>query len=352
MKSIQFLAGVFCAATLSISSAGVCAEAKQKPAEPAAAKAQPKPDAASAFVLPETVAVVEGAEIKRGEVEKALAEALASSGKTSDDISDARRPQIYRNVVDGMVMERLVQKRAQKMEVADKEIDQSLKELKAHFPSEAEMEAALKAHGETLAAVKDSIRSSLKEQKWLDSQIAGKADVSDADAHGFYDKNTGSFKQPESVRASHILIRVEPDAKPEVVAEKKKLAASLRERAKKGEAFDKLAKEFSEDPGSKETGGDLDYFSHDQMVPELADAAFKLKQDEISDLVQSQFGFHVIKATGKKEARVVPFDEAKEKIVAYLKEQKRRDAIEQVLSEMRSKADVKVNLPAAAPDAP
>jgi peptidyl-prolyl cis-trans isomerase C len=348
MKKLHLVAAALCVTAFTLHSTSA-ADAKKKPdADAKPADAKDAPAAKSSYTLPDTVAVVEGSEIKRAEVEQALNAALAQHGQNPADVPDAQKVEFYRNVVDGLVIEKLVQKRSEKIEITDKEVDDNFSKLKSQFPTEDAMNAAIKQSGETLPHLKDSIRSSLREQKWIETQIAGKDAVSDADAQGFYDKNPDKFKAPEQVRASHILLMVPEGAKPAAVAEKEKLAKSISDRAKKGEAFDKLAKEFSEDPGSKDRGGDLSFFSHDQMVPEFADAAFKLKKDEISAPVKSQFGFHIIKATDRKDARTVPFTEAKEKILAYLKNDKRRTAVDGVISDLRAKADVKVNLPVAA----
>ena len=345
MNKFQIATASLCATVLT-SSMTHAADTKKKPAAaPKAPEAKEPAANKSAPALPDPVAVVEGVEIKRAEVEQALNAALAQSGRNAAEIPEAQRTAFYRNVVDGLVIEKLVQKRSEKIEVSDKEVDENFTKLAANFPSQEKMNEALKQSGETVDRVKVQIRSSLREQKWIETQIGGKDAVNDADAQAFYDKNPDKFKAPEQVRASHILLMVPEGAKPEVVAEREKLAKSISERAKKGEAFDKLAKEFSEDPGSKEQGGDLDFFSKGQMVPEFSDMAFKLKKDEISAPVKSQFGYHVIKTTDHKDAKTVPFPEAKEKILAYLKNEKRRTAVDAVIVELRSKADVKVNLP-------
>ena len=126
---------------------------------------------------------------------------------------------------------------------------------------------------------------------------------------------------------------------------KEKKAKEIAEKVKSGGDFAALAKENSEDPGSKENGGDLDFFSRERMVPEFANAAFKMNKGDISDPVKTQFGFHIIKVTDKKESHTVPFAEVKEKIIAYLKDAKHKAAIEELLAGLRAKADVKINLP-------
>ena len=137
---------------------------------------------------------------------------------------------------------------------------------------------------------------------------------------------------------------------------KKKAATAIAARAKKGEPFDKLAKELSEDPSAKQNSGDLNFFPADQMVPEFSKAAFSMKKNEISEPVRSSFGYHVIKVTDTKDAETITLDKAKPQLVAYLQQQKKQTEVEKIFKDIRSKAAVKVNLPeapaAAAPPSP
>ena len=251
-----------------------------------------------------------------------------------------------------MIVDRLLRKLSADVKVSDEDVDKTVEQIKAQFPSEDKMNEELKKNNQTLDKVKENIRTSLKEQQWIESQLGDKIAVTDADAKDFYDKNADKFQVPNEVRASHILFAVPQDAKPDAVAEKEKLAKKTEDRIKKGEDFAKLATELSDDPGSKATGGDLNFFTHDRMVPEFADAAFKMKVGDVSDPVKTQYGFHIIKVTDKKDARTVPFDEAKDKIESYLKESKKREAVTSLLKSVREKADVTVNLAPALPKQP
>jgi len=192
----------------------------------------------------------------------------------------------------------------------------------------------------------------LQEEHWLDSQIGDKAKVTDADADEFYKKNPEQFKQPEQVRASHILVKVDADAKPETVVEKQKAAQAIADRVKKGEDFAKLAQQISEDPSAKQNSGDLNFFGREQMVPEFSEAAFKMKKDEISDPVRSQFGYHIIKVTDHKAAETVTLEKVKPQLLAYLQRQKKQAEVQKVVDDVRAKADVKINLPPAPAPAP
>lgn len=323
------------------------------PAGPAAAApAAPDVPPAKPYVLPETVAVVEGQPIKKADLEAAFKSVLAAQKMSADSIPEAQRAQGYHIVLDDLIIERLITKRAADTKVTDAEVNAQWERIKGNFGSEAELKKQVEAAGETIEKVKTGLTERLRQEHWMDEQIKGKAEVTDADAEEFYKKNQDQFKSPEKVRASHILIQVSADAKPEQVVEKQKAAQAIADRVKKGEAFDKLAEQLSEDPSAKQNKGDLDFFAADAMVPEFSKAAFAMKTGEISDPVRSEFGYHIIKVTDRKPAETVPLEKAKPQLVAYLKQQKKQMEIEKVVQDIRSKADVKINLPDSQPAAP
>ena len=321
---------------------------KKEPAKKAAAAdAEKAAPAAKAIVLKDPVAVVDGVEIKKADLEQAFSRMLAAQGIPADKLPEEQRIQGYRTILDDMIIEKIVTKKAADTKVSDEEVAAKLEGFKTRFGSEAAFKEQIAKSGMTIEKVKENVREGMRQENWINTQINGKDVVADSDAEDFYKKNPDQFKQPEQVRASHILVKVEQDAKPEVVAEKEKAAKAIAARVKKGEAFDKLAQELSEDPSAKQNSGDLNFFGKGQMVPEFSDAAFKMKKDEISEPVRSQFGFHVIKVTDRKEAETLSLEAAKPKLLAYLKQQKRQGEIEKVVKELREKADVKINLPEA-----
>jgi peptidyl-prolyl cis-trans isomerase C len=174
--------------------------------------------------------------------------------------------------------------------------------------------------------------------------------VSPEDARAFYDKNPDQFKQPELARASHILIRCAPDASDDVKKGKRAQIDAARALVKGGEKFADIARKVSEDPGSAQTGGDLGYFPRGQMVPEFDTAAFSLKTNEVSDVITTRFGYHILLVTGRKPAQTMPFDEVKEDLTQYLKQRKGSDVARTHVAELRKTAKVEVLLPA--PPAP
>jgi peptidyl-prolyl cis-trans isomerase C len=145
-----------------------------------------------------------------------------------------------------------------------------------------------------------------------------------------YDKNKDQYKVGEELKASHILVDTEDDA------------MKIKERIDKGEAFDAVAKDKSKCP-SASRGGDLGYFGKGRMVPEFEKAAFALKDGEVSAPVKTQFGWHIIKVTGRKPASVKSYDDVKGDIEQRLLQDKQKKAYEDMMASLKSAADIKIN---------
>ncbi len=319
---------------------------------PAAAVKATTPPAANDPQIKDPVAVVEGQEIKKADLDEALVGVLAQSGRKPADIPPEQKAGAYRMILDDIIVDKLIAKRSADEKVTDEEVDATFKKMTEGHGSDEEIKKQIEQSGQTIEKIKANIRNNLKQQKWVEEQIKGKDDVAEADAKAFYDKNPEQFKAPERVRASHILLSLKADSTPEEVTKKEKAAQDIAARAKKGEDFAAMAKELSEDPSGKANGGDLDFFTKEQMVPEFASAAFGMKKGDISDPVRSQFGYHIIKLTDRKDPETVTLEKAMPQLMAYLKQQKKQEAVQNLVKEIREKADVKINLPEPAPIAP
>jgi peptidyl-prolyl cis-trans isomerase C len=308
----------------------------------------------SSISLKDPVAVVNGVKISKADLEKAFSDALAASGANAATLTAEQKMQGYRQILDGMIMEKLVDKQAAAVTVDKSEVEAQLTKIKSQFPSEAVFQSEMKKSGLTIDQFTANLARSIRQQKWMQSQVQGKDTVTEDDAKKFYDSNTKEFANPDLVKASHILFRTPESATPDQqkAAEAKAKAAIVR--ANKGEAFDKLASELSEEPGAAQRGGDLGYFPKDKMVPEFATAAFAQKTGSVSATpVKTKFGYHVIKVTDKKPAGTATFEEAKAQIMQFLQAQKRRDVFRGVMQELRQSAKIESTLPApTAPPAP
>jgi peptidyl-prolyl cis-trans isomerase C len=314
------------------------------PAQPAADQ---KPAAeAKPIELPEVVATVNGKDITRAQLQDIFNAAVQSSGMNVADLSTAQQLGGYTQLLNDLIDRQLLLDAASKEEVTSEDVDAEIKKFKSQFPDEAIFDAQMKQAGMSSEKLQNDVREELKIRSWMEDQVKV-SEVSDADAKTFYDSNIKEFAQPETVKASHILFMVDADAPADVVKKQEEAAKKAAVRAKGGEDFTALAKELSEEPGAKESGGDLGFFPKDRMVPEFANAAFAANINDISEPVKTQFGWHVIKVTDKKAAGTVPFDEVDDQITSYLKTMRQREAVQNVMKGLKDSAKVQTFLPAA-----
>ena len=302
------------------------------------------------IALKDPVAIVDGVKISKADLEKAFKEALAGSGVPPASLTGDQKLQAYRQILDGMMMEKIVDQKSSNAPVSDAEVTVEIEKIKKQLPSADAFDAELKKSGLTMDQFTANLKKSIRETNWMKSQVNGKDEVTDADAQKFYNDNLKQFANPDMVKATHILFLVPKGAPESVVKAKEEAAKAAIVKANKGEDFTKLASELSEEPGAKQRGGDLGFFAKEQMVPEFATAAFAQKVGSVSPTpVKTKFGFHVIKVTDKKPAGTMPFAEAKTNIITYLQNQKRREAFKNIMQQLRQTSKIEVFLPAAVP---
>ena len=302
--------------------------------------------------LKDPVATVNGETITKAQLDEAFEKAVQMTGVKVGDLTSEQKMEGYRQLLDELITEKLVTKAATGVTVPQAEIDAQIAKIKAQFPSEEDFSKQLAQVGQSPEQLSETIKKMLQQQHWLESQIAGKTDVTDEEAKKFYEANKTEFQQPDTVKASHILFLVNKDDSQDVVNQKLEAAKAAEARAKKGEDFNKLAKELSEEPGAKESGGDLGFFPKDRMVPEFAEAAFNQKVGDISDPVRTQYGWHIIKVIDKKPAGTLPYDDVKAQLMTYLKAKKQEEAAQALLKSLRSSAQIESTLPPPSPSPP
>ena len=179
-------------------------------------------------------------------------------------------------------------------------------------------------------------------QKWMQEKVVPSVQVPDAEVQKFYDEHADQMQEPESVGASHVLVAVPREATPEQKATKKQRTEELRARIAGGEDFAAVAREASEDPGSAPRGGDLGRVYRGQTVPEFEAAAFALAPGTLSGVVESPFGFHVIKVTDKKAAGKLTLDQVKERIVQVLRQRAIEAKVRDTVQALGGKAKVEI----------
>ncbi len=189
----------------------------------------------------------------------------------------------------------------------------------------------------------DEAKTFILAQEYVIKEIEKKINVTDADVKAYYEKNKAEFSEPESVKASHILVKVPQDADEKAWKDAEAKIKDIKKKLDGGADFAKLAQEMSDDPGSKAKGGDLGFFSKGRMVPEFEAAAFALKPGEVSQPVKTPFGYHLIKVVEKKDAHEKSFDEVKDQVKQNLLNQKRREALDSLLLNLKKQYPVKIN---------
>jgi peptidyl-prolyl cis-trans isomerase C len=306
------------------------------PGQPAAAT-PPKPVPAQ---LPPVIARVNGEDVKKDEFDRIIHTMEARAGQP---IPPDRRDEILRGAIDQLVVYTLLSQESRKrgIKVEDKEIDAKMSQLKGQFPTQDAFEKALKDRGMTVDSLRKDARIDISVTKLMEAETAALPGPSDLEAKSYYEKNPDRFKQDESVRASHILVRV--DEKADAATRKRARAEidSVLKQAKAGADFAKLAQQHSQD-GSAAQGGDLNYFSKGQMVPAFDKVAFELKPGQTSGVVTTQFGYHIIKVVDHKPGRTVPFEESEQQIKQFLGEQKKQQHAEAFIDGLKKKSKIEV----------
>ncbi len=288
--------------------------------------------------FPEVVASVNGHSIHKTELLSRIEAVRDRVGLPGGDLP----VQIYRTVLDDMINLELLYQSSESSEFAatQEEVEKEFTNLKSQFPTEQAFQEQLASESMSPDELKNILKKDLSVQKLVENKLAGRVVISDEDMRRFYDDNQDQMRQPEQLQLRHILIRVGKDATPEAKAEARAKIESLREQVVTGGAdFAELAKANSEDPGSRDQGGEMTV-RRGQTVEPFEKAAFQLKPLEVSPVVETQFGFHIIQLTEATPAQVIPYDEVSGRIQDHLRQQGVRQEVESELEGLRSKASI------------
>jgi peptidyl-prolyl cis-trans isomerase C len=291
--------------------------------------------------LPELIARVNGTPIDRGEFERAVKSLEAQAG---GPVPAERRDGIYRQLVDQLVALKLLSQESvvRKVAVSDTDLDGRIAQVKGQFPNEQAFTAALAQRQMTPDKLKAEIRQQMQAMKLVEAEIGPTVAVTDADVTDFYGKNPEKFQEPEAVHVAHILIRAEANADDAAKKKARAEAQSVLVQIRKGGDFAALAKQHSQDPGSAANGGDLGFVPRGQTVPVFEQAAFALKPAQLSGVVESPFGFHIIKMIAHRDARTVPLQEVKPQVEQFLKQQKTQEKTAAFIEKLKAKAKVEI----------
>ena len=276
--------------------------------------------------------VVNGKEIYKAEVDFFAAPVIERAKAMGQQMTPELEQQLYDQWTNQLISRELLIQHAEKekMVVSDQELNTGVTQAK---------QQGLNMPDDDLNKV---IKEELMIAKVIEEIIVPKIVVEDKEVEAFYNEKKELFKQPEQVKASHILIKSTETDTPEQKKEQKAKIEGILKEARVGDAdFAELAKKHSEGP-SGPNGGDLGYFGRGRMVPAFETASFALKVGEVSDVVETQFGYHILKVFDRKEARELPFEEVKEDIRNNLKYEKSSADVEKLVASLRDVAKIEL----------
>jgi peptidyl-prolyl cis-trans isomerase C len=223
---------------------------------------------------------------------------------------------------------------------ADKEeVEKGIKSVQGRFPSQKEFQAALKQMKLTQKEFEDQYLQQSRIQALLEEEIISKITIKEDEAKAYFDANPEQFEQKEQIRTRHILIKVEQTADEKTKAEARKKLVDIQKKIMSGEDFAEMAKQHSQGP-SNVKGGDLGYFSKGQMVKPFETAAFKLAKDEVSDIVETRFGYHLIKMLDHKKPQKAVYADSKQQIMAKLKNERIQKEVSAYIKKLRQDAKI------------
>lgn len=296
------------------------------------------------------VAIVNGEKIPQERLDQKLNLIKQRAASAGQQLDEQRLASIKEDIVNNIVEKELLYQKSQALgiTVAADEIDSQMQQFKEQFPGEAQYQQQLSQFGYTEALLRSEIEKNMAIRQLIDQEIAANVSITDEELKAYYEENPDQFETPEQVKARHILIKTDEDADE---AEKQAAMEKIQEIEKRlegGEKFSEVAKEESECPSSKR-GGDLGYFSKGQMVQPFEEAAFALAVGDVSDIVETRFGYHLIKVEEKKPASQQTLDEVKDNLKEQLEQQKIKAKLPEYVENLKEKGEIEINVPTISP---
>jgi len=233
---------------------------------------------------------------------------------------------------------------AQGIEVAPEEIDAAFAEVSEPFDNSGEFARRLETEGYTVASYREHLQRMIAASKYLDGIRAGAMTVSDEELETYYRDNEYRLTLPEQVRVRHILMTWKPLGKPDDRAALHEQMAAILEKARAGEDFAELAREYSDDSTAKD-GGDVGFFHRGEMVPAFEAVAFSLQPGEISEIVETPFGLHILLLEERKESRLLPLEEVRDQLREHIREEKLDAVVEAEKTRLREQAEIEILIP-------
>ncbi len=266
----------------------------------------------------------------------------AYQGKDKAIVVKQTKDAILQRLIDNLLIEYEAKKRG--TNIKDEEVMNVLKDMLTR--QNLEMKDYLKKlakEGTSLEAVKSEIRSQLMRMRLMRLEVKSKILVSDQEIGEYYDRHRDEYEGKEAVRIKQILLLISPNSSAAAVAKLKENAGKIQKRALGGESFDALAAKYSQGPAAAQ-GGDVGFIEKGGMIPEIEKAAFSLPQGQVSHVIQSSVGFHIIKVIDKRGAGHKPITAVREEIKAKLEDEKLEKKYDEWITSVRKRSHIDVRL--------
>lgn len=291
----------------------------------------------------QVVAKVNGKPLTAFELNEEFQALLPSLGSYHGNVSEERIAAIRKEAMDNLIDRELQYQYAlgKNISVSNKEVEAEFTRMENAFGSPKKFKEAIKKKGLIMEEVKGYLKKRLLTAKAKEQEITAKARISDEELRDYYQKNKNGFNKPEELRASHILIGVDPAASAEEREKKLKLAKDILAKIKAGEDFVKLAMRYSTDERTAPIGGDIGPFHKGMMADEaLEKAVLSLKVGEVSDVVESLYGYHIIVLTDRKPPTQLSFDDVRVDIKVRLEKKKADELYKKWMEDLKAKAKI------------
>lgn len=300
-----------------------------------------------AEVIDRVIAIVNGRAVTLSELtERAAPLVKQASEAFSGPEREKRLAEIKKRALDSLIEDILLEQEAEKagMKVSDRDIDDAIDDVKKQNSLDDEgLKAALKREGLTYEGYRVQIKRQIEKSRVISQQVRSKVSVSEKDLAEYYERNQRMFMSDTEVKVSHILFLVPENASDAEVENVKKQAQDVLEMARNGKDFAELARKYSQDVSAKE-GGSLGYFKKGQILPAIESVAFSLKKGEISDLVRTTYGFHIIRVDDVRGASPEPYASVREKIRSELTTEMMEQRYKEWMEELKKSAIIEIKL--------
>ncbi len=305
------------------------------------------PAAIPAEVVDRIVALVNDDPITLSELEetgKSYFEEVKKTTLPADRPAEMQkaRDQILERLIENKLLEQEIRER--KIAISDRDVDNAIEDIMtSNKLTENELKTVLAKEGMTFSAYRQKLRDDLGKMRLLNREIKSKIVIQDEDLRTYYQNHLQQFTDPMEIKVQQIFLPIPRAATEEKVAGIRKEALAILERARKGEDFSELARKYSQGPEAS-AGGVLGYFKHREMLPELDAAAFALQPGQISDLVRSPEGFHILRVLEHKGGTPKPFGVVREKIRSQITQEQAEKKFGDWIKALRAKSYVEKRL--------